>query len=400
MTGATGFVGSEFIREVLNGTIAINSEPTDEPIEILALVRSWGGKDPAARFAQVERYWNKFSLGLTTEQRQHLKIIPGDLEDNEALPGDLEPCDVVVHCAACTDLGVSLAEGRKSNVTTTAVALKIAKAIKAQCFIHLSTAFVAGVKRGNIKEADQPKQFVNHYEQTKWEAEELVRSSGLPHIILRPSIIVGRRDNGFVWRMKVLYSVWRVWMMQGLPRAPIAVSTRVDVIPIDYVTQAIGVALTDRAMIGETWHLCSGEASISPVELMKFAAQSFGVPTPKLSPAWLPRILLLPWVYRFLPSQMKGMLLTLRHHLPYLGTKGRIFNMDKTNGHLGSRLGPAPAFRDYGSKIFDFCKQTAWGKRGMALESTPMTSKAPTGSVAESSVDFSTSYSAKKSISS
>ena len=63
-----------------------------------------------------------------------------------------------------------------------------------RCFHHVSTAFVAGVRNQNDRVFERihakPKAFRNPYEESKYEAERLVRESCLPHIIYRPSIVL------------------------------------------------------------------------------------------------------------------------------------------------------------------------------------------------------------------
>jgi len=57
----------------------------------------------------------------------------------------------------------------------------------------MGTFYVSGLTSEVIEEDKLPKRnsFRNYYEETKWEAEKLVRESGLPFTIFRPSIIIG-----------------------------------------------------------------------------------------------------------------------------------------------------------------------------------------------------------------
>jgi nucleoside-diphosphate-sugar epimerase len=65
-------------------------------------------------------------------------------------------------------------------------------------FIHLSTTCIAGKRTGIIPDAPLSCDagFVNAYEQTKWEAEELVLRSGLPSQIVRLATVVGSERMG------------------------------------------------------------------------------------------------------------------------------------------------------------------------------------------------------------
>src|SRR6476646_1648088 len=78
--------------------------------------------------------------------------------------------------------------------------------------MHVSTAYVAGDRRVTAYEDDaEHGAFRNAYEQTKHEAERLVRASGLPWTIARPSIVVGESDSGWTSSFNVLYGPLRAF---------------------------------------------------------------------------------------------------------------------------------------------------------------------------------------------
>jgi nucleoside-diphosphate-sugar epimerase len=65
-------------------------------------------------------------------------------------------------------------------------------------FFYVSTAYICGTTTGTIPEDGMPARngFRNIYEETKHEAERLVRASGLPFTIFRPSILLGNSRTG------------------------------------------------------------------------------------------------------------------------------------------------------------------------------------------------------------
>jgi nucleoside-diphosphate-sugar epimerase len=65
-------------------------------------------------------------------------------------------------------------------------------------FYYVSTAYVCGSSRGSVPEGPLPKstKFNNAYEKSKYDTEGLVRKSGLPFTIIRPSIFVGESHTG------------------------------------------------------------------------------------------------------------------------------------------------------------------------------------------------------------
>jgi nucleoside-diphosphate-sugar epimerase len=178
MTGATGFLGRNLLSMLA----------TEFPRRrLLALCRS----DTAA-----EQLWHAHQGGNS----EQLGIIRGDID----LPGlglstedlaDLSGVTEVWHVAAST----SFDDRDRSaifhtNVGGTSHVLSVAQKLPQLArFYYVSTAYVAGTAGGLILEDElpAPSGFRNAYEESKWTAEKAVRESGLPFIILRPSIVMG-----------------------------------------------------------------------------------------------------------------------------------------------------------------------------------------------------------------
>jgi NADH dehydrogenase len=106
--------------------------------------------------------------------------VAGDLLEPESWATTLAGCSHVVHLAATTGKATPDVY-RRTNVEGTRVLLERAKDAGVQGFLHVST--IATTFR------DQRRYFYAH---SKVAAEELVRQSGLPHAIVRPTIVLGR----------------------------------------------------------------------------------------------------------------------------------------------------------------------------------------------------------------
>src|SRR5690606_9647336 len=159
-----------------------------------------------ARLEKLGAAWRTFGLIDHEDELRRVRVFSNALESLS--DAELGGWDIVFHAAASTDLGMGLGEARRTNLLATqALVSGLRRAGFDGRFVHCSTAYVAGRKTGVIAEEDRPSRFYNHYERSKWESEEAVRASGLSYTILRPSIVVGRSDNGYVSQMKVLYSV-------------------------------------------------------------------------------------------------------------------------------------------------------------------------------------------------
>ena len=203
LTGATGFLGVQLVRELL----------VRRPEARLALlIRDRAGRAgkagqtgqeranafvPAQDRARVEVYSGDVSqpnCGLTAAQYQRLSA----------------ETTRVIHSAATVRFDHSLAEARAINVEGTRRLLDFAAAAPGlRSFTYVGTAYVAGERTGLVMEDELAvgQTYRNTYEQTKAEAEALVRSrlGSMPGVILRPSIIVGDSRTGVTSSFKMMY---------------------------------------------------------------------------------------------------------------------------------------------------------------------------------------------------
>lgn len=109
---------------------------------------------------------------------------------------------------------------------------------------------------------------VARYHQTKWEAEEIVRASGLEWTIFRPSIIYGHGD-GFVNLFARLSRFSPVLPLIG------GGTTRFQPISVQNVARCFVVALTKPAAIGKTFDLC-GEEQLTLREIVEAVLAATG----------------------------------------------------------------------------------------------------------------------------
>ena len=106
------------------------------------------------------------------------------------------------HLAAVYDLAVPPEIARRVNVDGTANVVDLCHSLpRLRRLQYVSTCYVSGRYAGEFGEdvlaEGQP--FRNHYESTKYDAEQLVRDAmagGLPATIYRPGIVVGDSTTG------------------------------------------------------------------------------------------------------------------------------------------------------------------------------------------------------------
>jgi len=185
------------------------------------------------------------------------------------------------HLAAVYDLAVRRDVGRLINVEGTKNVLEFLDDTPGFERLHyVSTAYVSGRARGTFRETDLDvgQGFKNHYEETKFQAEVEVVRSRVPRTIYRPGIVVGDLRTGETGKFDGPYFVLRV--MESLPspgvfpRIGLGFGT-VNIVPVDFVVEALCSLSADGSSAGKTYHLCDPQP-LSPGELVELFAGAIG----------------------------------------------------------------------------------------------------------------------------
>jgi len=176
----------------------------------------------------------------------------------------------VIHAAADLRLDGPLAEMRSVNIAGTANVLEFASAANAdhglRRFSHVSTAYVAGGRHGPVEESDLSDDygFHNTYELTKFEGERLVRNASgrLPVSIFRPGMIVGDSGTGEVKTFNTIYYPLRLYFERRIRVVPASRSSKINIVPVDYVADSIVRLTMMKEAEGQTFHLTSPFANL------------------------------------------------------------------------------------------------------------------------------------------
>lgn len=199
----------------------------------------------------------------------HVELVSGSLENLPASwAGEIE---AIIHAAADTSFRAPLESLRQTNVEGTRRLLDFA----AQCpllerFIHLSTVCVSGKSTGSIPESPciPAPDFLNAYEQSKWEAESLVLAADLPAEIVRLSVVAGRESDGLVPRLGAMHHAV-YWLSRGLiPMLPGDPNTPVDLISAEYAARVIASMLASAAKPRRIVHAAAGHRAASLQDLL------------------------------------------------------------------------------------------------------------------------------------
>ncbi len=266
MTGFPGFIARRLVRKLLS---------EDESSRITALVE--GRMADAAREAADAIDGSRIELVAGDIGDRRLGL---DDADYARLAGDV---DVVHHLAAIYDLSVPLELAQRVNVDGTGNVLDFCRACKDfRKLEYVSTAYVAGERTGVVYEHELSlgQTFKNHYESTKFQAEVWVRelADKVPSTIYRPAIVVGDSRTGETQKFDGPYYILRSISRSLRMKMPIAQFGRAgapfNVVPVDFVVDAIAALSGDEHADGETLHLVDPEP-LTAAELTRVLAREY-----------------------------------------------------------------------------------------------------------------------------
>jgi nucleoside-diphosphate-sugar epimerase len=150
--------------------------------------------------------------------------------------------DVVIHTAADTRWNMPVDEARVTNVES-AGALRHVVGPRTH-LIYVSTIF-AGGKDGSGTSAD-PDDYRNTYEWSKAFAERMVSAAYPAVTIVRPPMILGRREDGLVARFVGFYTVMKAAMTGVAPLIVAEAGAHMELVPADDIARL----LISRALAG------------------------------------------------------------------------------------------------------------------------------------------------------
>jgi len=181
--------------------------------------------------------------------------------------------DAVVHAAAVTQFNGSDADVQRTNVDGTRHALELAAASGAPLY-YVSSAYL------HAREDGQRGRTAVRYAASKRAAEELVRSSGLPHVITRPSIVMGDSRTGETAGFQGLHHVAEGIVRGIVPIIPFDAGWPIDVVPQDVVADAIATLVEQERVGGELWLTAGPQAPslAATVDVLLGVAAEMGSP--------------------------------------------------------------------------------------------------------------------------
>jgi NAD(P)-dependent dehydrogenase (short-subunit alcohol dehydrogenase family) len=250
VTGATGFIGRFLIGNLLKRKGPIHvlvRQDSQKKFDAIAKKMGWDTK----RLIVVHGDMTAPKCGLSAAQIRALK---GNIRH-------------FFHLAAIYDLDASAESQQAANIGGTQHALDLAAAIDAGCFHHTSSIAAAGLYPGIFREDmfDEAEGLDDPYLRTKHDSEGLVRQeTRVKWRIYRPGMVVGHSQTGemdkidgpyyFFTLIKKLREMLPPWM----PTLGIE-GGRINIVPVDFVADAMDHIAHKPKLDGHTFHLTDPE---------------------------------------------------------------------------------------------------------------------------------------------
>jgi dihydroflavonol-4-reductase len=256
VTGASGFIGSNLVRELVS-----------QGHRVKALLRP-----------------NSDERGLAGVEFER---VTGDLLDRQLLVRELEGCDWCFHVAASYHLWMrDYAPMYAVNVEGTRQVLEAAAQAGCRRIVYTSTVGCVGLPRmvnGRLVpstelDAFASEQLTNHYKRSKWQAEGVAAKlvqSGLPIVIVNPTAPIGPGDVKPTPTGQVIVDFLN-------RKLPAYLDTGLNWVHVRDVA-AGHILAAEKGEVGERYILGNRDGNWTMQETMAALEEITGVPAPKRS---------------------------------------------------------------------------------------------------------------------
>ena len=270
----------------------------------------------------------------------------------------------ILHAAAHIRFDAHYHDARAVNVGGTQSVIEFARHChQLRSLGHVSTLYVVGTRRGKLPENAAPEgAFNNSYEQTKYEAEQLVQASGLPFDIYRLSLLQGRAEDGYVHRYLESHMLMDAFCRGTCAVLPGSPDASLDMLPTDYTAQALVRLIAERPASKRIWSIAAGDDAPSLSQLFQLICRRMSVAgkAPPPEPRYLDQRALQELLQsdetgdQGVSSSARTIFETVG---PYL-LRPKIYTPSQISG-----MPPAPGLLQWLPSVLDHCMSTGWGRR-------------------------------------
>jgi thioester reductase-like protein len=355
LTGSTGYIGAHVTANLLAGSA--------EPLNLLVRARDVEeGRQRLWRSLQLHMEFERFESFLN----ERIAIFLGDITNgNFGLSSDdylrlVRTTDSVIHCAASLNrksekscLNVNL----RGTLEVVQLAMRARDLRGLRRFSHVSTVAVAGKRQDEVVQEDSAidwnRSDYDPYARTKKFSEHMIRQllPDVPRTIFRPSIVLGdsRRPETNQFDM-----VRAFVFLAGLPVLPFRAVDKIDIVPVDFVADAIATLHQKPNPAHEIYHLSSGTDSETFAQVTEALGKAQGRHAPRFAPGLERTSSQIVGMMAGRAGKIGGLATLLKVFLPYL-VWNTVFDNSRVIAEMGKR--PAP-FSQYAYPLLRFSRET------------------------------------------
>lgn len=354
LTGVTGLIGGELIRPMLRGEVG----------RILCMVRPKPHQDVRTRLTNRLR-GREFEATAWAK----LDVLAGDVASPQfgLTPSDYaQVCrevDLIIHCASELSF-IHDADCRRTNVTGMQNLIALARHCqRSPRIVHLSTAASCGVvTHRSLSEndgSDPENDHHNEYTRSKAVGERVLRESGLPALILRPSITL---SAGLSSRRFARAIAWFLPLLRNFEAIPLDADSRLDVVPVSFVAESIVRLLRKPHLRYDCYNLSAGVQAATvcgPASAFLDSYYERAEPLQLVPPAAWSR----ECHRRYIDTpQRRKAFATLRYYLPFLNMDV-VYDNTRLRGELGEARPPIPPLTSYLGDLLALVEREPAGER-------------------------------------
>ncbi|MGH8807135.1 MAG: SDR family oxidoreductase [Noviherbaspirillum sp.] len=353
VTGATGFIGKRLVKKLLarKGSVVYFLMREESKNKIPALLEYWG--TTKSRAIPVFGDLRSARLGVSKE-------------DTKTLSKNI---DHFFHLAAIYDLSADAESQMEVNIDGTRNTVAFANAIGAGCLHHVSSIAAAGLFEGIFREdMFEEAEILDHpYFTSKHESEKIVRKeSKVAFRVYRPGLVVGDSTTGEMDKIDGPYYFFKLIqrIRQMLPPWMPTIGIeggRINIVPVDYVVDAMDYIAHQPKLDGKCFHLTDPEpmrvgdvlntfarAAHAPTMSLRINAALFGFVPKSIKKG----MMALTPVRRVRAAVMKDLGLP-DDLMQFINYPTRFDNRDTATALKGSGIA-CPRLEDYADRIWDY----------------------------------------------
>lgn len=346
ITGVTGLIGGEFVRRLARRGVG----------KIFCLIR------PRPEITAAERLYERLDRSRDAsllEEESSLVPIAGDVTSprfgmsDEDYAEVTSSVDLIVHCASELSF-IRDVSCRETNIAGMRNLIELTRSCRRDPrLVHISTATICGAVHNRcVKESDGDNPNEDHYNEytrSKAAAEWVLRESGIPALVLRPSIVLSKEVPAENFARAIL---WFLPLLNEFDAVPIAPASRVDVVTVAFVVESMVRLLEKQRLAYDCYHISAGahgSMRCGEVAAHLDAYYERTRPLQLIEPSlWTPKM---HRQYVATPHQRK-VFSTLKHYLPFLNMDV-VYDNTRLEQELSVGRLTVPPVKDYVASILD-----------------------------------------------